>query len=252
MQRMALIRRRTDAGGSTRFGQFLLQASAVLCVLIGDACGAKSPLSAGSGSAATGPGGATSGGAGAGSEASNGAHADAFVDAIVGGGDCRLARMPFVTLGQAASNSCSMVTTLRDGDSQNGTAVHVSCSVAMNGNGYDMSLTASVAGSSGGTFALSGRVSPSDAGFVQQSALMSTFASARYGTYKPLNLDEGCTVTAYLQYTTGGCPSPTSTPVSPGRIWGHVSCPQLQVENVQSPVNACNGEADFFFENCEP
>jgi hypothetical protein len=64
-----------------------------------------------------------------------------------------------------------------------------------------------------------------------------------------------CSVT----FTYLSMPVPENPPIAPGRIWAHLSCPQMGdpsgvrrvilVDMSQVP-EICDGEVDFIFENC--
>jgi hypothetical protein len=140
-------------------------------------------------------------------------------------------------------------TTVQDGNSQAGSTVHVSCTVATSGDGFDVSLAATQEGLTGGSVIIT---SPSGQGAVTQmggTGISASFESETYGTYR----EDDCTIS----FTYQGGPVPDQPPLAAGRIWGHLSCPTAQVsgQTVMSPDGGtqdrqCDGEADFLFEQC--
>ena len=115
--------------------------------------------------------------------------------------------------------------------------VRVVCSVVASGDGFDVALGASLNGPGDEFLAIAGHFTLQGA-----SGVTGTFGESQTGTFTSNN----CTVA----FTYGGRPIVTSGgPVDPGRVWGHVSCPNAAGLNTCSPTS-CDGEADFLFENC--
>jgi hypothetical protein len=80
-------------------------------------------------------------------------------------------------------------------------------------------------------------------------ALTGTFENGQLGRYT----SDSCTIA----FTYDGAPVPLNPPIAPGRIWGHLSCPNAQRGDISimSPDGGvtpatCDTEADFLFENC--
>lgn len=181
----------------------------------------------------------------------NPAPADAFVNALVGGGGnpaCNLkVRQNYVSIGTPTGGK---PTTVNDGDSQSGSStVHVSCSVTTSGNGFDVTLNATLEGQQGGSLTIT---SPSGQGAVTASGgsgITGVFQSPVDGVYR----QKDCTI----DFSYNGSPVPDSPPIAAGRIWGHISCPNATL-NGQTTTGAdggpadvtCDAEADFLFEQC--
>jgi hypothetical protein len=145
------------------------------------------------------------------------------------------------TSGTCGGNSIMRV---KDGDSQAGGAtVNVKCSVS---GGYDINLQASVGAT--GTLSVFGHVDGMSGGQGLSGDI--TYVGSEY------QANNNCTVT----YMYAGSPVPQRPPIAPGRIWAHLSCPQMgdpnRIRNVTlmnstTPVpEVCDGEVDFIFENC--
>ena len=109
---------------------------------------------------------------------------------------------PFVTIGTPTG---PIPTTVTDGNTQAGAAVHVNCSVSPNGDGFNLQLTATVEGLSGGTMTVTGHVT-SQGG----SGLSGTFNSSDNGTFSQSG---SCTI----QYT-GTFGPPPQYPVAPPAV----------------------------------
>jgi hypothetical protein len=135
------------------------------------------------------------------------------------------------------------LTRVRDGDSQSGgTIVNVKCSVT---GGYDVALQASLGAT--GTLGIFGHVDPNAGGQGLSGDI--TYQGSEY------QATNSCTVT----FTYSGAPVPESPPIARGRIWAHLSCPQMGDPNMVRHVTlmdmslvpeVCDGEVDFIFENC--
>lgn len=199
--------------------------------------------SSGGGGNGTGDGGGSSGSSSGGSSSSSSGgqqfQPDAFVEATVGPG-AEATLCPAMT--DMASFALGMPTaakptTVANGGSASGGTATVTCSVVPQGSGFDVSLSASLGGSS---FSLQ---SPAGQGAVQSNGgigLSMTLTDAS-GTYQGQGI---CTLT----YDYQSMPVPVSPPVAAGRIWGHVSCPAAQLGGQAG--KQCDTEADFLFEQC--
>lgn len=180
------------------------------------------------------------------------APADAFVNALVGEGSngavCNLkAQTAFVGIGTPVAGK---PVTVNDGDSQSGSStVHVSCSVTTAGNGFDVSLNATLEGLQGGSLTITsppGQGAISDSG---GSGITGVFQSASAGVYR----ESDCTIS----FMYNGTDVPDAPPIAAGRIWGHISCPTAKL-NGETTTGAdggaadvtCDAEADFLFEQC--
>lgn len=138
--------------------------------------------------------------------------------------------------------------TVQNGNQNAGATVQVSCTVSAVGNGFDVLLSVTQEGTGGGTVTIS---STTGQGAVTASGgtVTGVFESASLGSFR----DEGCTIS----YTYQGTAVPDSPPIAAGRIWGHVSCPNAQNATQfgtgadgGNTERACDGEADFLFEQC--
>jgi hypothetical protein len=140
-------------------------------------------------------------------------------------------------------------TRVSDGEQQNGAAtVHVTCSVTPSGGGFDIKLVVEQEGLNGGSLTIT---SPPGKGAVSQQGGMGVtgvFQSDANGSYS----ETDCTI-AYT-YGYPPAPVPVDTPISAGRIWGHLSCPKANLAGVGTLPDGgsqfCDAEADFIFENC--
>jgi hypothetical protein len=140
-------------------------------------------------------------------------------------------------------------TTQSDGSNQAGATVHVSCTVAASGGGFDVDLNVTQEGLNGGSVTIT---SPGGAGAVTQaggSGITGVFQSTGSGTYR----ETDCTISFTYQQEA----VPDQPPLAGGRIWGHISCPTAQVagQTVMLPDGGtqnrqCDAEADFLFEQC--
>jgi hypothetical protein len=136
-------------------------------------------------------------------------------------------------------------TTVADGNAQSGGTVTVACSVHPNGNGFDVTLNASLSGQGSLTITSNSPVTQAGGGM----GVTGTFQSAQSGNYT----SDNCKITYVYQ---GGM-VPNKTPIAAGRIWAHISCvnAQRKDEMVMAPDGgttfpSCDTEADFIFENC--
>jgi hypothetical protein len=178
---------------------------------------------------------------------------DAFIQASVGPGGgnsvtvCQLGTVePFLSIGTATGDSPTRVT---DGNQQAGSTVHISCTVATSGSGFDINLNATQEGLQGGSLTIT---SPGGQGAVTTSGgtgITAVFQSGQNGTFRSTS----CTVSFQYQ----GLTVPDDPPVAAGRIWGHISCPDSEVSGQTVPApdggtenRTCDGEADILFEQC--
>jgi hypothetical protein len=132
---------------------------------------------------------------------------------------------------------------VKDGDTQGGGAtVNVKCSVT---GGFDINLQASLG--SRGSLQIFGHVDGTAGG--QGVSADIAYAGSDYSA------NGNCSV-AYMY---ASMPVPQNPPIAPGRIWAHLSCPQMGdpsgvrqvglMDGMQVP-EICDGEVDFIFENC--
>lgn len=178
---------------------------------------------------------------------------DAFVQATVGPGNgdsssvCQLGTVDqFLNIGTATGDNPTRVT---DGNQQAGSTVHISCTIATSGGGFDINLNATQEGLSGGSLTIT---SPSGQGAVTTSGgtgITAVFESGQDGTFRGTN----CT----LSFSYQGGTVPDQPPIAAGRIWGHISCPDSEVAGQTVPApdggtenRTCDGEADILFEQC--
>ncbi|MDP9150514.1 MAG: hypothetical protein M3O36_11320 [Myxococcota bacterium] len=173
--------------------------------------------------------------------------AGAYVKATLSSGPssspqlCMLQGQEVVTLGTETSPTPTRAV---DGDIASTGKASITCTVATKGDGFDLSLFASVAGM--GTLGVNGHVT-SKGGEPVTAAFQTTG-----GSFK----SDSCTFT----YTYSGGPVPTSAgpAIAAGRVWGHVSCPAALQNSGQMVVlpdgttatRQCDAEADVLFESC--
>ncbi len=176
--------------------------------------------------------------------------ADAFIAAEVGGGGgtCNLPS-PDVTWLPVGTATADKPTTVTSGGSTGTGTAKITCSVHPNGNGFDIDLSVTVAGTPGGNVTIS---SPAGAGAVTTSGGAGITASFTSGTMGPYS-SSNCTLT----FTYEGQPVPVSPAVAAGRIWGHIDCPDAVVAGQMTtgpdggPTTvSCPASADFLFEQC--
>jgi hypothetical protein len=151
-------------------------------------------------------------------------------------------RQQWVDIGVGTGNSPS---TVPDQGSQAGGQVTVACTVHPDGSGFDIQLNASQSNVGSMTITSQSPIDPSAGG----TGVIGTFESGAHDTWRSNN----CTLT--FAYNNGKVP--VSPPIAAGRIWAHVSCPNVSASdlNFQAPdggtvPSSCDGEADFLFENC--
>jgi hypothetical protein len=158
---------------------------------------------------------------------------------------------PWVSVGTNTNSSATPPSTVQDGNNAaSGGKVSVNCTVAPSGNGFDVRLSVTEAGLSGGTVTIT---SPSGQGAVTASAgasgLTGVFSSSTYGTYT----SNDCTIA----FTYNGESITGQPPIAAGRIWGHLSCPvAINSNHTTTGLDGgtaneqCDAEGDFLFEEC--
>lgn len=143
-------------------------------------------------------------------------------------------------IGMQGTNSMTSPATVQDGTS----SVNIVCTVLA---GFNVDLLAlSMANMKGGSLSVQGNVDSTSHGTNIAAQLSSDTAADSFSA-------SNCTLTpTYLNGTI-----PTSPPIAPGRIWSHLSCPQMpstsgksKVINGAAVTETCDVEADFLFENC--
>jgi hypothetical protein len=132
---------------------------------------------------------------------------------------------------------------VQDGSMQSGAqVVNVNCSVK---GSYDVNLQVSLGAT--GDLSISGHVDANSGG--QGLSADINYEGSDYAS------NGGCSVV----YTFMGQPVPEQPRVAPGRIWAHLSCPQMgdptgvrhkMLMDGSLVPDTCDGEADFLFENC--
>jgi hypothetical protein len=133
--------------------------------------------------------------------------------------------------------------TIVNGGTQNGVPVQVVCSVVPVGSGFDVALNVSTSGAAG-----SGLVITSSAG---QGAVTDAGAQGDVRVeWTSATLPTGTQTDCTLRFTYGAGPVPSPQPLAPGTIWAHVSCPRTVFASDAATPPSCDGEADFFFEDC--
>jgi hypothetical protein len=134
------------------------------------------------------------------------------------------------------------VTRVNTGSNSNG-PITVTCSVKSSSGGFAIAVEADnssqVAGQ-GGNFRMQGTVDKTGNGTGIQSTM--SFSGAGYS-------ESDCTISNMFTLTQGSTPDPTQASVDPGRIWGHLKCPNASATANGNQV-FCVLEADFVFENC--
>jgi hypothetical protein len=130
-----------------------------------------------------------------------------------------------------------------DGSQNSGGGGNVSVSCTVRGS-FDVSLTAALGGTTGGTLDISGHVTASDGG----SNINASFTSNGLS-----HSETDCTI-AFMY---NGAPVGTKPPIAGGRIWAHLKCPsmanpahQQRLADGSQVSETCDGEADFLFDNC--
>jgi hypothetical protein len=172
---------------------------------------------------------------------------------------CRFPTADWIVIGSSSINFDAghqrSITPVQDGDTYNGAAVSVTCTVQQSGSGFNLNLTTTLAGIQGGSVTITGYVS----GDTSQPAtgLRATFTRGDTGTFieQASGDDPGCTI----RYVNTQDPSSTDPfGVAAGRVWGFLSCPTAKKSGESSPnpdggapiPRTCDGEAEFRFEEC--
>lgn len=169
---------------------------------------------------------------------------DVFVAATLGGGaQCPVASAIVVNAGGMTPGSQPMTVPAGTND------LSVNCSVSASGSGFAIMLDAKQPGINGGEFVVTGSVDAN--GGTVNTEWVSQMDGLSYG-------QPDCKLT----YTYLGTNIPMAQRVSPGNIWGHVSCKNAMdlsgsMAGTQmlgrdgGVINSiCDGEADFLFSNC--
>jgi hypothetical protein len=135
----------------------------------------------------------------------------------VGGGDVW-------TIGDASGNP------VKDGDTQTGAAVNVTCSVKAAGGGFDVTATAKIQG--GGSLTVSGHF---DGTTNDQKNITGTFVDVKgtLGTY----VEKDCTA-SFL----------AGEGIATGRVRAELECPTA-TDSTKGYI--CDAHASFRFENCD-
>jgi hypothetical protein len=148
--------------------------------------------------------------------------------------------MTALLIGVQGATDMDSPTTVQDGSQ----GVDITCTVRA---GFTVSLLAlSTAGASGGgSISIGGNVASTSTG-TNISAQLSGIAGDGFS-------EDDCTLAATYENGT----IPTMPFIAPGRIWSHLSCPNMastmgksKVINGTTVTEACDVEADFLFENC--
>jgi hypothetical protein len=152
------------------------------------------------------------------------------VDAQLGPGDekdvndgpkCQLKTETWLVIGDTTHP-------VSDGESQTGSNVSVSCSVAPDGDGFKVNGQATLAGQ--GSITITGRFTAAG----DQPNIRAVFTRGDTGSFQ----QNDCSV-AYSSNPNMG--------VAAGRVWGRIRCPHATYD---AQSRTCLGEADFRFENC--
>jgi hypothetical protein len=114
----------------------------------------------------------------------------------------------------------------------------VNCAVHAVGNGFSVNLVATQVGAGGGSMTIT---SPASQGAVTTSGGSPLSASITSTVNHAMYSSQNCSLT----YAYNGSPITALPAVSPGRIWGHLSCPAAT-----GGTGSCDVEADFLFEKC--
>jgi hypothetical protein len=179
---------------------------------------------------------------------------DVFVRALVGPGtlpqQCTYASEElWLTLGQLVPRS--KPTTVPAGSSQLGNTLSVQCAVRPVAGGFDVSLDAALSNGVGMSI-----LPPSG---TPGAVNATTGGQGLTGIFTPsaTNGWQYNSSSCSIAFTYNAAPVPANAPISAGRIWAHVSCPDAQnrAQSLPAPdggttYETCDFEADFLFENC--
>ena len=146
--------------------------------------------------------------------------------------ECPIASTDWVDIGAFGNPPLVPVRPVNSGDDNGNGPVDITCSVKGNdAAGYDIAVSATLSGLSGGTVSITGHMSTTG----EQTGLIGVFQRSDYGQFR----QSDCTATFTENQNMG---------VAPGRVWGTLHCPNVKRSD-QNRV--CDGEAQFRFENCD-
>jgi hypothetical protein len=126
--------------------------------------------------------------------------------------------------------------------------IQIACTVHQEGDSFAVNLQIAqgdVSSAGATTLTVTGMVSASTGGMNLTSDVSNTSAGDYHST--------ACVITFDTSTMNGAGAAPSGTPIAPGRIWAHLSCPADQNSNITTGSGApstCDAEADFIFENC--
>jgi hypothetical protein len=120
-----------------------------------------------------------------------------------------------------------------DNNTDNGNGnVSVVCSVkGDDATGYDVSASATLQGTEGGTVSISGHFTTTG----DQAMISASFQNATYGSFR----QSDCTATYTANQNMG---------VAKGRVWATLDCPKIERPD---QMRVCAATAQFRFENCD-
>ena len=153
---------------------------------------------------------------------------------------CGITEPEWVGVGTADSKGF-VQTSVNDGDSQDGKQVSVNCSVTANSDG-SFQVNASVTLASTGSVTINAKVTGSG----QQTGVHGVFQRSDFGRFD----ENDCTID-FTRVSGMG--------VAAGRVWGDLDCPHASDPSQPRPnpdggseevAHACEGTAEFRFENC--
>jgi hypothetical protein len=148
------------------------------------------------------------------------------------GKQCQISSVQWVNIGGFGNPAAGTPPRpVEDGTTDNGAAVHVSCSVKKNGSAYDVLAEAQISGPDGGTITIVGSFTEQG----NQANLRGVFQRGDFGKYE----QKDCTAD-YSPSTVAG--------VAPGRVWALMKCPNLARPDIDA---LCEGQVQFRFENCQ-
>jgi hypothetical protein len=146
--------------------------------------------------------------------------------------ECPIANDTWVDIGAFGNPPLVPVRPVNSGDDNGNGPVDITCSVKGNdAAGYDIAVSATLSGLSGGTVSVTGHMTTTG----EQTGITGVFQRSDYGLFR----ENDCTVTFTENQNMG---------IAPGRVWGTLHCPNA----FRSDQNrTCDGEAQFRFENCD-
>ena len=146
--------------------------------------------------------------------------------------DCPIAQTQWVEIGAFQTTTTPIDPIDNNGDDNGNGTVSIVCAVKGNdANGYDIEVSATLSGDTGGSLSITGHVTPTGT----QMGISGVFQRADYGNFR----EDDCVISFAPNSNEG---------VAPGRLWGSISCPNIVN---QSQLRTCDGEANFRFENCD-